>query len=479
MISRGRRRWLFRLDVVLLLVGLLALGRYLLLSTRHATGAEADPFANTTLQPGGKTLIFAPHEDDETLGCAGYLQQAVAMRAPVRVVLMTNGEYPELDVIVFEHTLVPTPQKFIALGYRRQQETRAAMHFLGVPDNALTFFGYPNQYLSAMWLPEHWLPSAPVRSVRTHATRSPYTNAFTPNTVYCGQAMLEDVEKILLREKPETIITLHPNDLHVDHWPTYTVVRYALEELAARGESFAAHARVVTYLIHRDRWPVPRAYQPKSPLEPPAPLVEAGQTTWITLPLTPAQTLAKHQAITLYRTQEGSFDPLLRAFARANELYGIVPVYRWSTDETVGAMEVIRDPDNDLARLAKIPGADLTAVTLARASGKLTATLAVRGPIRADVTYHLSIHAGSGSAGSRIIAAYDWNAQDVAGAMVRRCVLAAIDPRTLATTRTHFTTTLTTPWPLEASTRFFLVRAWTTRAATTLDGTATETFRVD
>lgn len=42
------------------------------------------------LKQAGKVLVFAPHPDDETLGCGGTLAQ-LALHCPVKVVLMTDG----------------------------------------------------------------------------------------------------------------------------------------------------------------------------------------------------------------------------------------------------------------------------------------------------------------------------------------------------------------------------------------------------
>jgi LmbE family N-acetylglucosaminyl deacetylase len=41
-------------------------------------------------------LVFAPHPDDEVIGAAGVLQQALAAGKSVRIVFATNGDaYPD------------------------------------------------------------------------------------------------------------------------------------------------------------------------------------------------------------------------------------------------------------------------------------------------------------------------------------------------------------------------------------------------
>ena len=45
-----------------------------------------------TLSPQDRVLVFAPHPDDEALGCGGLIQQAVELGAEVRVIFQTDGD---------------------------------------------------------------------------------------------------------------------------------------------------------------------------------------------------------------------------------------------------------------------------------------------------------------------------------------------------------------------------------------------------
>lgn len=427
---------------------------------------------------GQKILIFAPHEDDETLGCAGYIQQAVAAGAQVHLVMMTNGEFPEIDVFLFERTLVPNPQKYLQLGYRRQQETLAAMRYLGVPPQSVTFLGYPNEYLNQMWLPAHWLPNAPVRSIRTHSTQSPYTNSFTPQAVYCGESVLRDVETLLKREQPDIVITLHPNDIHVDHWPTYTFVRYALAELRAQGEPFAQRVATYSYLIHRPAWPAPRGYWPTLSLEPPASLITT-DTHWCVLPMTVAQTIDKHKATARYRTQAGSFDPLLRSFARTNELYGILPAYRWPAQSLVPRTEVLRDAPADLTSSALNAHGDILQVSMMRTRQRLAVSMRLRGSVSPKLTYHFSIHAGGNTPGDRIIAEYDWREDNARGLVYNSRGVHRVSASDRQVYQSENTTLISVPWPMvDNRTQFFFIRAWTSSGRRTVDQTLTRTYQI-
>lgn len=467
--------------IVLASVLIFETGRRLLLaSSLYTLNLHAHAPLDEMPRPlfGQKILIFAPHPDDETLGNGGYIRQAVAAGARVHVVLMTNGEYPELDVVLFEESLPTHPRGFIRLGYRRQSETLAAMRYLGVPETAVTFFGYPNQYLNQLWLPGHWQPSRPVRSVRTRATRSPYNNSFTPGAVYCGQSVLQDVEAVLLREQPDIVITLHPNDIHVDHWPTYTFVRFAVKELAAQGNAFAQHCQVYTYLIHRDQWPVPRGYFPALHLDPPAGLASDKQTVWLARPLTVAETIDTHKATELYHTQGGSFDPLLRSFARANELYGVLPEYAWPAANDVASRVVIVDPAADLGSSALYPQGDILRVALARAGRRGVVRITTRGTTSPKLQFHFSLHAGSGQPTERVMAEYDWNGGAASGLVYARGRLQRLPDGVFRQQFANRTTVLTFPWPTTDVQTFFLVRAWTTRGRRVIDQTITNTLSV-
>ena len=289
---RRFRRWVPLLAVLLLLVviGAVYYGPRLYIGwTLYQQNLHVDARLGQLPPPvaGEKILIFSPHEDDEVLGCGGYCSRP-AVGAKVHIVLMTNGDYL-YKLVGYHHGSDSVAQASIKYGYRRQRESLAAEHLLGLPATKVTFLGYPNGPLYRMWLPEHWFPNAPAQSSTTLCTRSPYTNAFTPDAIYCGQSVVEDMETIMRRESPTVIFSLQPNEINADHWATGCYVNFALNELRAQGVPFARQCRVYTYLIHRQHWPAPMGYHPDQLLEPPASLVAGQRTTWLMLPLTPAR----------------------------------------------------------------------------------------------------------------------------------------------------------------------------------------------
>jgi LmbE family N-acetylglucosaminyl deacetylase len=477
-----RRRRLYWLVLAVLLVLLGEAGRRLALShSLYELNRHSEPPLELMQEPraGERILIFAPHPDDETLSCAGLIQRALLTKAQVHIALMTNGEYPELSVVLFEEALRPSSAAFVRLGYRRQHETLKAMEYLGLPESAVTFLGYPNNYLNQMWLPDHWSREYPVRSVRTRTTRSPYTNTFSRSTPYAGECALADIKALLQRLQPDAVITLHPNDIHVDHWPTYAFLRYALEELTLEGQSFAARCRTYSYLIHRPHWPTPRRYRPWLTLEPPTRLASGSETRWLAFPLTLGQTIDKRKAILYYRTQGGGIDPLLTSFARANELFGEVAIHSWPGRRFVAPEVVINDPIADTDTAARYPRADLRMVTMSRANRHLIVDLITRRKPSRTYGYHLSIHFGGTTDKSRVAAAYDWQGDSLRGVLFRDGKLTAVPQEACQVTYTSTGVALIAPWPaVDDGPGFFMIRAWSTRGKRVVDQTTVATYRI-
>ncbi|MFB3879861.1 MAG: PIG-L deacetylase family protein [Armatimonadota bacterium] len=307
--------------------------------------------------PQERILIFAPHPDDEVLGCAGLIQQALSRGAHVHVVLMTNGDGSELSLIFGERELSRKPRAFIDLGRSRQQETISALASLGLPADRIRFLGYPNNGLVALWRPDHWLPSSPYRSPYTRADSSPYQLAFTPDASYTGQQLLSDVIAVIEQVQPTSIYAPHPQDIHPDHWATSAFVSYGLATLGARDPApWLQQTKLYGYLVHWPRFPSPRRLKPQLPLRPPSDIV-VPRGAWLQLPLSAEQTRRKLAAVKLYRSQLPSLDRLLLDFVRANELFAAL------APRTVQPKDAILWVDED-SRRRNLHGSDITELVL-------------------------------------------------------------------------------------------------------------------
>ncbi|MEZ4700723.1 MAG: PIG-L deacetylase family protein [Rhodothermales bacterium] len=81
-------------------------------------------------------IVFAPHPDDETLGCGGTIVEKLAAGASVHVVFMTDGSR--------SHRHLMDPRE---LGLLRVDEARAALAALGVDPGQSTFLMYEDRRL--------------------------------------------------------------------------------------------------------------------------------------------------------------------------------------------------------------------------------------------------------------------------------------------------------------------------------------------
>jgi LmbE family N-acetylglucosaminyl deacetylase len=360
--------------------------------------ALAAPATRQLASPGKgeRILIFAPHPDDEVLGCGGLIQQALANGAEVHVALMTNGDGSELSLIFGERELSRKPRAFVELGRGRQQESISALGSLGLPANHIHFLGYPNNGLVALWRADHWLRSSPYRSPYTGATASPYGRSFTPGARYCGEQVLSDVTALLEQVRPTAVYVTHPQDIHPDHWVSCAFVSYGLAALAARSSSaWAKQTQLYGYLIHWPHFPSPRRLKPQLPLSPPHDIITP-RSGWLQLPLSPDETKRKLAAIRMYRSQLPSLDRLLLDFVRANELFAPLPVRQTKSTDSI----VWVDEDSNRRGLH---GADITELLLELRRGSAVTVELTRSPHRLGKGAYLSLDLRSWDASGRTV----------------------------------------------------------------------------
>ena len=78
-------------------------------------------------------IVFAPHQDDETLGCGGTILKKRALGASVEIAFLTDGRHSHRGLI--------DPEELKQI---RHQEAIAAANQLNVSPSALTFFDFPD-----------------------------------------------------------------------------------------------------------------------------------------------------------------------------------------------------------------------------------------------------------------------------------------------------------------------------------------------
>jgi LmbE family N-acetylglucosaminyl deacetylase len=255
-----------------------------------------------------RVLVIAPHPDDESLCCAGLLQQARRQGASVAVVWITAGDSFTLDAMVVERTPWPGSAGMRRLGVMRLREAQSAADELGVPRAAQYVLGYPDRGVLAL-AGEYY--SRPYRSSYTDSSIVPYAGAVSAGAAYTGANLERDLDSVIAQFHPTLVLAAAPQDRHPDHSASGALARRVLER---RGELAALRY----WIVHARAWPRPQSYQPDLALAPPA---EAATLAWQSLPLTEAERAGKLAAVHDHHSQMQLMAPFMDSFIRANEIF--------------------------------------------------------------------------------------------------------------------------------------------------------------
>lgn len=274
-------------------------------------------------------LIFAPHPDDEILGTAGTIMDAIACGKRVHVVFFTNGDgYPEAATLLFGKPPEELgPAHYLELARIRQQEALTAAAMIGLRPQDLTFLGYPDAGLGRVYATTGAMPPFQQRFTQRQATygglvpdfHSMYYGCPAPYRKACA---LGDTKALITMLQPHEIYVTDAADTHLDHAAAHAFVMEAILQTGYTGALY-------TYLIHsgaESQWPWPRGITPELPFE--AHLVEGHRVPlnvpWpppIRRPLTLAQAYCKWQALLAYRTQIPVEPEFLQSFIKCEEIF--------------------------------------------------------------------------------------------------------------------------------------------------------------
>lgn len=125
-----------------------------------------------------KVLIFAPHPDDEVIGCGGQISNHTAQGDTVVVVFLTNGEAGDLDIPANELATI------------RKVEAETAGNILGITT-------------------QHWL-------------------GLPDGGVMYDSQTVNRLTAIIRTEKPDVIYGPHASDAHTDHRAGYQLLAEAI-----------------------------------------------------------------------------------------------------------------------------------------------------------------------------------------------------------------------------------------------------------
>jgi len=275
-------------------------------------------------------LIFAPHPDDEVIGCAGIIQRAVAAGKSVRVSFATLGDgfAHAAAILLHKEEAALGPADYLSLARVRQQETIDAARVLGVSPANIVFLGYPDGALDRVAATTDNTPVTslttgrsstygivvPDYHTRAHGRAAPYTRA----------AVLADVVEVLQQSRPSAVYVTSAKDTHADHMAMHDLVKDAI---AAIGYSGA----LSTFVVHSGppwEWPWPQGSTPQLPFQQHT----SGGTTYpvgapwppsVRVPLTSGEVAVKLRALGTYHSQwvlPHGHD-LLASFIKSEEIF--------------------------------------------------------------------------------------------------------------------------------------------------------------
>ena len=171
-------------------------------------------------------LVVSPHEEDEH-SYAGLIRAAVEAGLPVRVVILTGGDF---NACALYYSKPCGPNEAREFGLVRMEETAEALGHLGLARDKLTFLGLPERGLGAIWS-FHLDATYPFLSVHLAADHAPYENVLQPNLPFARESVLDLIKQIITEFRPAAIATTHPDDRDADHSATNWFALKACQDL--------------------------------------------------------------------------------------------------------------------------------------------------------------------------------------------------------------------------------------------------------
>jgi N-acetyl-1-D-myo-inositol-2-amino-2-deoxy-alpha-D-glucopyranoside deacetylase len=269
-------------------------------------------FKNIKISENERVIIFAPHPDDEILGCSGLISSILEKNGNIWVVYLTNGDHNQLVFKLYEKKPILNPSDYIKLGEIRRKESIKATEILGVKKENLIFLGYPDFGTLKIWK-EFWNTKKPYKSFLTRASSVPYKENYSFGKPYIGESIVSDIEKIIKEINPTKIFVTPSFDLNVDHRALYNFVNLAILNI-----SEANQPEIYCYLIHFKNWPVPSKYKPEKNLFPPNILKFLD---WYILNLDDEKIAKKYESLNCFKSQIVVRKNWFFSFVRKNEIF--------------------------------------------------------------------------------------------------------------------------------------------------------------
>lgn len=250
-------------------------------------------------------LVFAPHSDDEAIGCAGVILQALERKQRVAIVIITAGDahVRAAAAVAGKDVEKLVPEDFLKLAELRQQHSLRGMGRIGVPAGHLMYLGYPDGGLERIYQMDSESPYRQpfTRKSETYgvAVRDYHSQVHGRPAPYTRAAVIADIAEIIQSCQPQEIYVTNDADSHGDHRAAGWFVRDAAKAAGFRGD-------LLTYVVHG-----------RPPPEPPERRVA----------LSPSQLATKRAVLELY--QQGTspvHDNLAETYTLPEELFWPVKI---------------------------------------------------------------------------------------------------------------------------------------------------------
>jgi LmbE family N-acetylglucosaminyl deacetylase len=189
-------------------------------------------------------LVIAPHPDDEVIGCAGIMLQALEQHRRVGVVVITSGDgFPAIAAVVGKKDKNEVgADDFLKAGALRQSHSVRAMARLGLPKDELVFLGYPDSGLEKIYTMNG---SATFRQMFTRKSETYGVTVPDYHSIrhgkpapYLKATVVGDIVEIIRERRPKEIYVTHEADTHGDHRAAFWYVRDAVREARFQGDFF-------------------------------------------------------------------------------------------------------------------------------------------------------------------------------------------------------------------------------------------------
>ncbi len=157
-----------------------------------------------------RTIVIAPHPDDDVIAAGGLIQGVLASGGDLRLIFVTDGENNPWPQRFIERKWLLRSSDRAAWGAMRRREALCSLARLGVGERATTFLAFPDQ------------------GIPTLARR--------------GDGRLRDaLQNVVTEFDPTLIVAPSTFDLHSDH-----------RAIAYFTHSAAPQVPIVTYVVHGD-----------------------------------------------------------------------------------------------------------------------------------------------------------------------------------------------------------------------------------